>query len=163
MIYSNNNGNHHAFLNSIHGALFFGVPSQGMAIESLIPMVRDQPNEELLKSLGPESKLLGKQSKDFKSAFDQRPQIAYFFECQESPTARHVSLKLSCCFGSPLTSNPRTGRSGTWMGNKSCSLAKVLQLMAGAGFTGSPVAMLLTKTTRILSSSSQMMNNIQEC
>jgi hypothetical protein len=92
MIFSYDNPGHHTFLNSIHGALFFGVPSQGMAIESLIPMVRDQPNEELLKSLGPGSEMLRRQSIAFRKAFDQQPQIAYFYERQKSPIAKHVSL-----------------------------------------------------------------------
>jgi hypothetical protein len=91
MIFSYDNPKNHAFLNSIHGALFFGVPSQGMAIESLIPMVRGQPNEELLKSLGPGSEMLRRQSIAFRKAFDQR-KIAYFYERKKSPIAKYVSL-----------------------------------------------------------------------
>lgn len=91
MVYAKDNEEHHPFLESIHGSLFFGVPSQGMDIEALIPMVRGQPNEELLKSLQPESKILRDLSIAFKSAFDKRPHIAYFYELHTSPTARKVS------------------------------------------------------------------------
>jgi hypothetical protein len=50
--------NHQALLDSIYGALFFGVPNQGMEIASLVPMVKDQPNQALLHSLGKESQIL---------------------------------------------------------------------------------------------------------
>jgi predicted alpha/beta hydrolase family esterase len=53
--------NHRALLDSIYGALFFGVPNQGMEIASLVPIVKDQPNEALLNSLGKESQILRNQ------------------------------------------------------------------------------------------------------
>jgi hypothetical protein len=40
-----------AFIADIAGAVFFGVPSQGMKINSLRPLVKDQLNESLLNSL----------------------------------------------------------------------------------------------------------------
>lgn len=84
--------NDDSLLDSIQGALFFGVPSRGMDIESLRPMVRDQPNELFLHTLGPDSPTLKTQSKKFRQMFDgKRPEIVYFFECQMSPTARFVS------------------------------------------------------------------------
>ena len=90
-----NSADHQPLLESIHGALFFGVPSRGMDIKALRPMVRDQPNEYLLHTLGPETDFLRRQSMDFRRMFDrQRPEIIYFYECQKSPTARFVS-KLS--------------------------------------------------------------------
>src|SRR5450432_4046488 len=91
MIYAQKRAKHKSFLDSIRGALFFGVPSQGMDVESLIQIVRNQPNEELLRSLGPHSKVLRDQSRAFKDAFRQSLPIAYFYECQTSPTARKVS------------------------------------------------------------------------
>lgn len=84
--------NHHALLDSIYGALFFGVPSQGMEITSLIPLVKDQPNQGLLHSLGKESQILRSQCRDFTKAFGrQDSEIICFFETDMSPTAAKVS------------------------------------------------------------------------
>lgn len=84
--------NHHALLDSIYGALFFGVPSQGMEITSLVPMVKDQPNQTLLHSLGKGSQILRNQCRDFPTAFDYRDsEIVCFYETVMSPTAVLVS------------------------------------------------------------------------
>lgn len=73
----------------ISGILFFGVPSQGMNIQSLIPMVGDQPNRALLDSLGPNSAILRKQSEDLCTVVNSAPfEIVNFYETQMSPTAR---------------------------------------------------------------------------
>jgi hypothetical protein len=99
MIYANENERHHSLLGSIHGALFFGVPSRGMDIESLLPMVRDQPNEVLLHTLGPKSRTLRDQSRNFRKIFNnQRPEIIYFYECKMSLTAKLVSSLLNFLF-----------------------------------------------------------------
>jgi hypothetical protein len=96
MLYAKKNASpeypeHAEFVNAIAGALFFGVPSQGMEIESLIPLVKDQPNEVLLKSLSVESPLLELQCQDFLTHFtDWNPRIAYFWETVPSPTAIEV-------------------------------------------------------------------------
>jgi len=45
-------------LDFTYGALFFGVPSQGLEIESLIAMVKRQPNQAFLHSLGKGSQFL---------------------------------------------------------------------------------------------------------
>jgi hypothetical protein len=80
-------------LNSIYGALFFGVPNQGMDIESLIPMVKNQVNRGLLYDLGNESQLLRTQSRDFPKAFDSpRTKIVCFYETVKSPTAIKAGL-----------------------------------------------------------------------
>ncbi|OBT60680.1 hypothetical protein VE03_09999 [Pseudogymnoascus sp. 23342-1-I1] len=80
--------NHHALLDSIYGALFFGVPSQGMEITSLIPLVKDQPNQGLLHSLGKESQILRNQCRDFPKAFGhEHSEIICFYETDMSPTA----------------------------------------------------------------------------
>jgi hypothetical protein len=85
-------------LNSIYGALFFGVPNQGMDIESLIPMVKHQVNQGLLHSISNESELLRKQSREFPKAFDfQDSKIVCFYETVTSPTAIKVSnLGMRC-------------------------------------------------------------------
>jgi hypothetical protein len=80
-------------LKATYGALFFGVPNQGMDISSLIPMVGDQPNRYLLESLGPESDVLQEQRATFPKVFDFRDsEIVSFFETKLSPTALQVSL-----------------------------------------------------------------------
>jgi protein SERAC1 len=85
-----------ANLNSTYGALFFGVPNQGMDISSLIPMVKDQPNRHFLESLGRESDLLRKQSRAFPKAFPFKDSIIYcFYETLGSPTAIKVSTPAS--------------------------------------------------------------------
>lgn len=76
---------------SIYGALFFGVPNQGMNIESLIPIVENQVNQGLLHSMSNESELLRKQSRDFAKPFDfPEPKIVCFYETLTSPTAIKV-------------------------------------------------------------------------
>ncbi|KAL7901866.1 ankyrin repeat protein [Trichoderma sp. SZMC 28014] len=74
-------------LNSTSGFLFFGVPHQGMAIESLIPLVKDYPNRSLLESLNKNSALLQRLEREFSNAIGiKRPQIS-FYETEKSPTA----------------------------------------------------------------------------
>jgi protein SERAC1 len=80
-------------LKATYGALFFGVPNQGMDISSLVPVVGDQPNRYFLESLGPESDLLQEQRATFPKVFDFRDsEIISFFETKLSPTALEVSL-----------------------------------------------------------------------
>jgi hypothetical protein len=72
--------------------LFFGVPHQGMAIKSLIPLVNDNPNRSLLESLNTNSAVLQRLQKGFSDAFGARPpQIDSFYETETSPTAVEVS------------------------------------------------------------------------
>jgi len=81
-------------LNSIYGALFFGVPNQGMDIKSLIPIVENQDNQGLLHSISNESQLLRNQTRDFPRAFDfEDSKIVCFYETVTSPTAIKVGLK----------------------------------------------------------------------
>jgi len=85
-----------ANLNSTYGALFFGVPNQGMDIGSLVPMVNDQPNRHLLESFGRESDLLRKQNRAFPKAFPFKDsKVCCFYETLESPTAVEVNATSS--------------------------------------------------------------------
>jgi hypothetical protein len=80
-----------SILNSVSGFLFFGVPHQGMATESLVPLVNDQPNRGLLESLSKNSALLMRLEQDFRNAFNGRHiPIISFYETKESPTAVKV-------------------------------------------------------------------------
>ncbi|KAF2455214.1 hypothetical protein BDY21DRAFT_324439 [Lineolata rhizophorae] len=83
---------------SICGAFFFGVPSQGMKVESLISMAKDQPNQALLHSLGTESQTLRKQHREFLKAFDSRDTwMCCFYETSSSPTALPVDGRWKMC------------------------------------------------------------------
>ncbi|KAK0631939.1 hypothetical protein B0T14DRAFT_559678 [Immersiella caudata] len=77
----------------IVGALFFGVPNDGMDIASLIPMVNGQPNRSLLESLSAiNSQVLRRQERSFVKFLDQTALNTFcFFETRESPTAAQDS------------------------------------------------------------------------
>lgn len=78
-------------LDVVRGVFFFGVPNQGMEIKSLIPIVKGQPNQLLLHSLGTESQLLRNQCRDFEKSLHFRDiDIACFYETAESRTAQQV-------------------------------------------------------------------------
>jgi protein SERAC1 len=84
-------------LRGIYGAVFFGVPHNGMDISSLIPMVEDQPNRFLLESIGHiSSQLLSSQHHEFHTALGIKSdlEIFSFYETLQSPTAQQVSLLL---------------------------------------------------------------------
>lgn len=86
------NSSNRDLLKSIRGILFFGVPNQGMDIQSFIPMVGDQPNRYLLETLDKASERLRLQSKQFREAFVSRgSEIVSFYETSTSPTAENVS------------------------------------------------------------------------
>ncbi|KAK5995239.1 Serine/threonine-protein phosphatase 6 regulatory ankyrin repeat subunit B [Cladobotryum mycophilum] len=75
-------------LDCVSGFLFFGVPHQGMAIHSIVPLVQDNPNRSLLESLSTNSALLPRLEKEFNTAFSVRcPRIIAFYETESSPTA----------------------------------------------------------------------------
>jgi protein SERAC1 len=92
MIQMKHDKNSQVLLDSIYGALFFGVPNEGMEISSLIPMVKGQPNQALLHSLGKESQILRNQCREFPKAFGYPDsEIVCFYETEMSPTAVWVS------------------------------------------------------------------------
>jgi len=82
-----------AGIRRIVGALFFGVPNDGMDITSLIPMVNDQPNRFLLESLNAvNSQILQLQERSFAKFVDKTALTIFcFYETRESPTAAKVS------------------------------------------------------------------------
>jgi protein SERAC1 len=86
-----------ANLKSIHGILFFGVPSQGMSVESLVPMVENQPNRFFLESLSKVTDGLRAQRRNFRQVFPFRDSlIISFYETKQSPTAKKVSQVSPC-------------------------------------------------------------------
>lgn len=114
IIQMKNDKKHQDLFESVYGALFFGVPSQGMEITSLIPMVKSQPNQALLHTLGKESQLLRNQSRDFPEAFDSKDtEIFCYYETEMSRTAKLVSL-MHCSYFCLLTFTRRKTMYGRW-------------------------------------------------
>ena len=77
-------------LDAIRGIVFFGVPSSGMDIRSLKPMVGDGPNRALVEALDHvNSQVLSNQQREFPAAFRKGGQkdIVFFYETSMSPTA----------------------------------------------------------------------------
>jgi hypothetical protein len=77
--------------------LFFGVPHDGMDIESLIPMVQREPNAALLMSIDRiQSEVLQLQKQNFDRVMQASPHIEVYclYETSMSPTAIMVSSYL---------------------------------------------------------------------
>ena len=77
-----------------YGALFFGVPSQGMDVKALAAMVEDMPARNTLNLLDQQlgHRLRNRQHQDFCKAFDFKDsRIVQFFELRKSPTVIQVS------------------------------------------------------------------------
>lgn len=91
-------GSDSELLNLVVGALFFGVPNDGMNIESLVPLVKDQPNQFLLHTLNYiNSTASSHQNRIFNKVMErQRFDLYCFYETELSPTASIVCV----CFPS---------------------------------------------------------------
>jgi hypothetical protein len=88
-----------ANFDSIYGALFFGVPSQGMDTAALAAMVGDSPQRYELSLLDQEvgHRLRSRQHDEFCGAFDFKDsKIIQFFETKKTATVKEVSLTLTC-------------------------------------------------------------------
>ena len=78
---------------STYGALFFGVPSQGMDVDALAGMVQNLPAQYTLALLDRQLgfRLRNRQHDEFCKAFDyQDSKIVQFFELEKSPTVLQV-------------------------------------------------------------------------
>ena len=70
---------------SIYAVLFFGVPNQGIRIEHWLPMVRGQPNENLVRSLGYDSTYLRSLHEEFRMVFNFRDsQVVSIYETERT-------------------------------------------------------------------------------
>ncbi|KAI5836715.1 hypothetical protein DFP73DRAFT_453508, partial [Morchella snyderi] len=75
-------------LKSTAALLLYGVPNRGLRIESLLPMVRGQPNHSLVEALKPESTYLELLHHNFCTHFTfPDSEIISFWETKLSPTA----------------------------------------------------------------------------
>ena len=93
-----------ATFKAVFGMLFFGCPSQGMDIGSLIPICNGQANLPFLFSLAHSSERLRQQCRDFPKRFsfpDSR--IILFYETKLSPTALKVRSLLLLLSGQLMT------------------------------------------------------------
>jgi hypothetical protein len=82
---------------SVYGALFFGVPSQGMDTEALAAMVGDKPQRYNLSLLDQEvgHRLRSRQHEDFCRALDfEDSKIIQFFETRKTSTVVEVGRVL---------------------------------------------------------------------
>jgi hypothetical protein len=78
------------FFESVYGALFFGVPSQGMETAALETVMKDQANLPLVINLGKDVQALTDQFNLVVKR--QRLHIEYFFETKETPQLEKVRL-----------------------------------------------------------------------
>lgn len=86
----------HKFLDSVHGAMFFGVPNQGMQTGAFHSVVKDRPNKSLVTNLEKDSDYLTKQSKHFNKAIENHClDMLYFYEEKLSPQLAFVSIQPS--------------------------------------------------------------------
>jgi hypothetical protein len=70
---------------SIYAVLFFGVPNQGIRIEHWLSMVKGQPNENLVRSLGSDSTYLRSLHEEFRMAFNFRDsQVVSVYETERT-------------------------------------------------------------------------------
>ncbi len=122
-------------LNSVYGALFFGVPSQGMDTEALAAMVGDKPQRYDLSLLNNQvgHRLRSKQHDDFCKAFDfEDSKIIQFFETRMTSTVVEVGLIL---VGSVIDitnlNRIKLPRSGRVLAQRSCLSTLHQQLSVG--------------------------------
>ena len=84
-------------MNSVYGALFFGVPSQGMDTEALAAMVEGKPQQHDLALLDQEVgiRLRSRQHEDFCRALDfTDSKIIQFYETRKTSTIIQVCQNL---------------------------------------------------------------------
>jgi hypothetical protein len=87
--------------NSIYGVLFFGVPNQGIRIEHWLPMVKGQPNENLVRDLGPDSTYLRRLHEAFRTAFNfSDSKTVFIYETERTRVAKVRTRFLSTTLSS---------------------------------------------------------------
>jgi hypothetical protein len=93
-------------LRSTYGALFFGVPSQGMNVEALATMIEDLPSRYTMSLLDERVgfRLQQRQHRDFCDAFPfEDSKIVQFFETKKSATVQLVYFPASKLISTSLT------------------------------------------------------------
>jgi hypothetical protein len=78
-------------LDTVNGAIFFGVPNRGMNMSHLLPMVEGQPNVSLIRLLSPDSQYLSDLDEQFSSISTFRNVlILSAYETKRSQTTKVV-------------------------------------------------------------------------
>lgn len=73
----------------VYGLVFFGVPNVGIRIEHWLPIVKDQPNEILIRNLRPGSDYLLNLQRSFEAQFTYpNSKILSVFETMRTQTAK---------------------------------------------------------------------------
>lgn len=94
MLSRSKNDDDRRLLRAIYGIAFFGVPHNGMDIQSLITIIGNQANRFLVESIGQHvnSQILSMQQQEFHTALGSEgdSEIICFYETVKSPTARKV-------------------------------------------------------------------------
>lgn len=78
----------------VYGLIFFGVPNAGIRIEHWLRIVKDQPNEVLIRNLSPGSEYLLNLQRSFEANFTYpKSKILSIFETVRTRTAkvRHMA------------------------------------------------------------------------
>ena len=74
---------------SVYGLLFFGVPNRGIEISHWLPIVNNQPNENLVRNLAPGSSYLRSLQYRFCQVFGfHGSRIVSIYETMKSQTAK---------------------------------------------------------------------------
>jgi hypothetical protein len=137
-------------LNSVYGALFFGVPSQGMDTEALAAMVGDRPQRYDLALLDQEvgHRLRRRQHEEFCKAFDfEDAKVIQFFETRKTSTVVEVGLKSVWPIVDTAKQNrTKIRRSGRVLVRRSCSSTLHQQLLVGHGKLRMILMCLLMRT-----------------
>lgn len=78
----------HHMLSKVKQLIFFGVPHFGMHVDHLRTIVNTQPNQELVNSLAPDSKVLKILEDSFNGILQHRPiRLISIYETKRSPVA----------------------------------------------------------------------------
>lgn len=73
----------------VYGLIFFGVPNTGIRIEHWLPIVKNQPNEILVRNLRPGSEYLLNLQRNFEAQFTYpNSKILSVFETMRTRTAK---------------------------------------------------------------------------
>jgi hypothetical protein len=79
--------------------VFFGVPNQGLEtrpLQTLLSVVRNQPNATLVNLLGKDSDFLTEQRRSFLEAYSKKDfpntEIFCYYETKETPSLEMVSI-----------------------------------------------------------------------
>lgn len=86
-------------LGTVCAAMFFGVPSRGMRMSHLRPMVKERPNENLVEQLGQNSQYLPQLQEQFSGvALLQHIRMISAYETKRSRTVQVVQPHLCVVF-----------------------------------------------------------------